>query len=313
MQTLRIERDLNRKLVEFSDRFLQLRIVSSGNSPNPDEILKAFVLEAAPFLLTTLTEPPLRNVGVGWGWTVYQTVEEFKRLCAPREPTKRLASIKPAIRFIPTCGEELSDRHVKMSSSGIAYRLDWLVNANHDQRGEHHFSLRGVPARIPNDTPPKIANAIREYILRRSEGWRQIFSGKEPLIENLDAIITSLAPIKQKGRRFSNELVSVARIDRKKLARRVEYDIGGVLVPREEHDQQVARWNGSWTGIRLDQYETCASKASRSRSPGVIVLAVGENKGKALLDALRKGFVNTLVIDETLGRSLWRQLERKTA
>jgi hypothetical protein len=312
MQTSRIERALNRRLAGISEQFLQLRVFAGGPSNEPDNILETFVLQAAPFLRTLLTEPPLTNVGVGWGWTVFQTVRIFERDGRPTDSNKEIKQGKRPIQFIPTCGEQLSDRRATMSSTGIAYHLDWYINSDDEHRGGHHLSLRGVPARIPDDTPPKIVGAIREFILRRSEGWRRIFSGKDPLAENLDAIITSLAPIKQKGRRFPDELVSVARINRKELGRRVEYDIGGVLVPRNDGDELVARWNNFWTGIKLDHYKKCSSNACRSRSPGVVVLAVGENKGKVLLDAVRNGYVNTIVIDETLGDSLLRLLERKS-
>jgi DNA-binding transcriptional regulator LsrR (DeoR family) len=59
-------------------------------------------------------------------------------------------------------------------------------------------------------------------------------------------------------------------------------------------------WNRRWTGISLEQYAACAQRSVAQQSPGVVVVAIGKNKAEAVHDAVARGLINNLLVDEEL-------------
>jgi DNA-binding transcriptional regulator LsrR (DeoR family) len=106
-------------------------------------------------------------------------------------------------------------------------------------------------------------------------------------------------------------------------------DIGGVLLPKEPGEieeaakkvlvqlnvktslahvnQQFARLAEHSASVQLPHIRHCADNAQGAHRPGVIGLAIGEDRAIAVLTALRRGLLNHVIIDPDLGRRLLRK------
>ena len=60
-------------------------------------------------------------------------------------------------------------------------------------------------------------------------------------------------------------------------------------------------------GARLDHLRQCARRALGASLPGVVLCAIGANKADSVMEIIRLGLANRLVVDT----DLWQQLQRK--
>jgi DNA-binding transcriptional regulator LsrR (DeoR family) len=266
--------------------------VEVSNDEKFTKRIAAFAQNVSGFLRDVLSEQ-LDFVGVALGTTLRGAIDGLSDMDVT--PSAR----QLPVWFVPTCGETLGEETNTLSSSWLALNLDKLVN----KRADCHFSLRGVMNTIPVDASAIETDTIRTFVVERADGWQRIFGEPDAAVEKLDAIMTSLAPSDQEGRLLPRELAK-AGITEKEFIQHVWYDIGGVYIPRNENDARVRLWNERSTGIKMKHYDSCAVRALAKDTPGVIVLAIWENKGEVVLDAVNRGLINTLVIDESLGEKL---------
>lgn len=214
------------------------------------------------------------------------------------------------IQFILLCGEPLGNSPTRFSSSNLASQLDVLINGG----TRIPLSLAAVPALIPKDFSRAEVNAIRKLI-SRVDAHREIFGGpnqesarRECLIDNVDTILTSIGSSATALAFGDDEFVKTAGITREDLQKLVIGDIGGVLFPRPHLgageqaalDQIVARW----TGITEKHIKYCIDRARHDKTPGVIVVAIGESKATIVYECVKRGLVNHLVIDQDLAKKL---------
>ena len=55
--------------------------------------------------------------------------------------------------------------------------------------------------------------------------------------------------------------------------------------------------NKPWTGIKEPHFRRCALRARENNLPGVTVLAVGQVRAKIVLQCLKLGLINHLILD----------------
>ena len=97
------------------------------------------------------------------------------------------------------------------------------------------------------------------------------------------------------------------------LAKLVVGDMGGVLFPRDrltpKQKQKLETVAARWTGVTVDHLKRCSRRAhdqphSFNGPPGVVVICVGKARAPFLLEAVKQGIVNHLIIDDELQEEL---------
>jgi len=218
------------------------------------------------------------------------------------------------VQFVPLTGEPLTYPDPETSSSTLAHRLSEIVNGAGDPlRGCPAFhSLAAVPAFIPAKFAPQSRKTIRDFIAEIA-GYRVIFEGAgtaaaapKPLVDQLDGIVTGVGTVSAgvSGRLLDDRLVAEG-VTKDQVQERVIGDIGGVFLPRSARDGVVRGINDRWTGVRLEHIAGCAQAAARDGDrAGVVVVAIGRAKAPPLLECVRGGLINELIIDHDLAQAL---------
>ena len=248
-------------------------------------------------------------IGVAWGEMVASAVNAIQRAQANRRESHRTDRM-----VIPLLGEPLGRNITQHSSSVLAAKLAETLNPGVEPGST--LSLAPVPALIPADMTKADISAIRKLI-GRITAYRQIYGAEEneshaegkpvPWIDCVDTILTSIST-QERPLGFSDDrLIRAAGIRRERLNELVIGDLCGVVIPRPHLDSQAKNEIESimarWTGVRIDQLEGCANRV-RNNAPGVIVLAIGANKASVVHEALRRGLIQHLFMDEDLADRL---------
>jgi DNA-binding transcriptional regulator LsrR (DeoR family) len=242
--------------------------------------------------------PRVRCIGVAWGRTIAGLVGGLRQIFpqseAPAEP----------VQFFPLTGEPLTNPDPETSSSTLAHRLNEIVNGG---KGIFH-SLAAVPAFIPAKFPRKSVHTIRAF-LAEIVGYRAIFErdqGRKPLVDQMDSIVTGVGTVSAEATgRLLEDRMRAEQITKEELGRLVIGDIGGVFVPRSPKNETVRGINERWTGASLAHFAGCASAAVHKKDRvGVIVLAIGSAKAQIILECVRLGLANELIIDHDLAQAL---------
>jgi len=247
-------------------------------------------------------------VGVSWGTTVANLATGISANC-------RVAARKPnPIMFVPLCGEPLGLTGTHFSASTLAAKLDGVLNGG----TTHSHSLAAVPALIPKTFSTNEISIIRKLI-GHVEAYKKIFAGasrrnihEEPLIDKLDTILASVGAAETTLGWGHDELGRTAGFNRSDLKELIIGDISGVLIPkpklRDADKKKLIRIEERWTGIREDHIRNCALRAKRDKTTGVIVSTIGRNKAAIVLECVKRGLINHLLIDQDLADELVRLL-----
>jgi DNA-binding transcriptional regulator LsrR (DeoR family) len=272
---------------------------AAGSKASWVERIRYFGSEVGPQLLSLLSESDC--VGVGWGRTVAAAISGLKRACESPPPRPR----GPLV-CVATVGGLVGELKVRAESSSsiLASRLAETVNGD----WEHLYTLHGLEAFISFLDRPDEFEAIRRRI-ERFPNYQAIFGshGQPGVIDRLDTIITSCGDAHHYNQFWTTELPRIG-VSPEKLNRLTHGNIGGVLLERAGLDSadralfaDIAR---RWTGITRRHYEQCAR-----RKPGVVLLALGDNKADVVLRCVSLGLVTELIIDEDLALALWDKLD----
>ena len=281
----------------------QIRVFDSGtNSPTPqamDQRRKRFGRVAAGRLLEIFNKSSV--VGISWGRCVNNLIQGL-------DNTNPFSREKSPIQFVPTCAELISLAMPEYSSTRLADRLNDVINNGKGTR----LSLSGVPAYIPRRYKKEQAQTIRQYINDISS-YKKIFHGRDAIIEKMDTMITSIgSPTLPVGGCIS-DLQDACDIKTKRLQSLIVGDIGGVLIPQpglnKAGRELVKELNKAWTGISYSHLEHNAEMAKQNpKRPGNIIVAIGQDKAPALIEIIRLGLANELMIDKDLENTLIRSV-----
>lgn len=238
-----------------------------------------------------------RVVGVAWGRTIKSVLEGIQVSHLPFGAAHQ-------IEFAAVCAELVSLAQSGHSSSMLASSLDGIFNPEPDESPQ----LTAFPAYIPARYDESVRNSIRTYV-SDTAGYRRVFSGPDALIGRMDMLMTSVGSANSPIHGSFDELVSAGEVDAAELRKLVLGDMAGILIPRRDLDaadaQIVGGLNEMSTGIRLEHVKAIARRgfADPDRA-GVVVLALRSERAEIVLELVRRGLVNEVVIDHACARAL---------
>ena len=284
----------------------EIRVVDTGGGGTSERATDLRLIRLGRGAATRVGELLQRSAvfAVTWGTTVSNIVEALA--AAP----PRL--VRP-VQFVPVCAEPHLRSSNKDTSSHLVARLHQLLQP----QAPPPPSLTGVPALIPRGFTGEDAKSIRRFI-NQTASYSEIFAGKDPLINRVDTLITSVGPSKYPMGFIHDEVLSAGSLPRKKLTSArlsslVVGDIGGVLIPRRDLSRadraEVEALNAMWTGIHLKHLQRIARNARRNNRPGVIVVSL--DRPEIVAEVIRQGLVNELIIDRPSTLKVAQLLEER--
>jgi DNA-binding transcriptional regulator LsrR (DeoR family) len=287
-------------LLQERSQSLRNVAVRPANKGSWDERIRAFGCEVAPLLMSLLSGS--RCVGLAWGRTVSAAISGVERLCEspPARPDGPLVCVA-------TVGGMVGELKVRAESSSsiLASRLADTVNGN----WESLYTLHGIQAFLSYVDSSDEIPIIKKHIAQLPN-FQAIFGGpgRPGVINELDAIVTSCGNAHHFNQFWTTELPRLGVSPEK--FNRITDNIGGVPLAKEglspEDEALLRDISGRWTGVTRKHYEQCAL-----RHPGVILLAIGNNKAEVVLKCVELGLVNELIIDEDLATALWDLVDPK--
>lgn len=275
---------------------------------------------------------PARCIGIAWGRTLQSVTQGVVALShKPRDKPSR-ATVFPingdVLADVP--GEELSDvfpDQTRLSPSFHAAQLAQGLNGT----AEGALSLISVSAIVPLKYQKRTFNGRSEADIIKQftseiTGYKRIFgeTAKQksprrtsldrevvsPLANEADALLLAVGSAEFPRRYWSQAFMNYIGTTVEEIAALTYGDIGAVLVPRDHltkaQEKEFRAITECYTGIRLDQIANCASRAAvaGARAPGVLAFGVGRSRRRIMLECIRRGLVNHILIDDDLARSL---------
>lgn len=269
-----------------------------GQPAGEEEALAAFARQATPHIRDLVLRS--RYCGVTWGRMLQNVIRAMRNL--------RMPARSPRLDVIPLAGEPLGMEPTPSSSSTLAHELGRIINGDK----YHARSLTMVPALVPSDFTRAERLAVFKLVERLPDYgaiFGRVAAHQKLKTEayRLDCILTSLFP---RALGFTGgQALSDAEMEL------FVGDMGGVMFPRPDLSKADERLTqdieARWTGLRQDHVEACAERArafadDRKGPPGVILISVGEKRAHVVLEAIKRGLINHLVIDSQLEQALTR-------
>ena len=298
-------RGLEDKLKGLSPRLRSVSVFYSGSQgtrPEDWDIRLKYHSAFAARKVVRLLEQS-QNVGVAWGHQVASIVSALASIGVKKA--------LPKIRFIPTSGEPL--RGPSSSPERGSTSLVAQLHRRFGNESERPLSLAGVAAVISDVFEGAAREAVLRYIHDLGD-YRRIFLGTEstePLVSQIDTMLASVGSLDQGWTMYQSALVQTGGISRERLTELVAGDIAGALVKTRKRKLSPGEENEflkiveSWSGICITPHLlSIATNAISTGKPGVVVVAIGKNKANILLEVLKMGLINELIIDHDLADAL---------
>jgi DNA-binding transcriptional regulator LsrR (DeoR family) len=311
---------LNRLALRNGVRGPVLRVYSC-HSPSKDirQRMEELSRYAAPYIRDLILRAKV--CGVTWGGMLSRVVPALRELSLA-SPWKT-----DRIDIIPLSGEPLGDNPNSYSSSTLAHELGRIVNGD-EYNAE---SVAMVPAFIPDGfTSQEVQGVWRLIGLVKS--YNRIFGPPQgrastivdrsaglndnSLANSLDMVLTSVGSAERPLGHGAGRLFETGGLRIEQLRTLVIGDIGGVCYPRPdlstEEKEALRGVTSRWTGVSRRHLRGCARRAHEGdpfrSAPGVVVICVGSERAKFLIDVVKLGVVNHLIIDDDLQNALLREL-----
>lgn len=241
-------------------------------------------------------------IGVTYGMTVHGLASE---LADRRLLTQRVANVIPLVP--EPLGLPFSS--LELSSSVIAERLRVAIA----EEGAQAHSLLGIPCSLSEyfveDSRQGARQTIKRWI-RGTKAYLDIFHESTGLINQLDAIITSVGILRKNPEHPFHRIIDRALMKESQAIG----DVGGVLLTRGD-DRAEERYEKLWLGARRQTYIAVANRAAQraDQQGGVIVVAAGAEKADPVMEVARRGWVNHLLVDTSLANALGDRLLRTSS
>ena len=128
------------------------------------------------------------------------------------------------------------------------------------------------------------------------------------LISKIDTVLTSVGAMSTPVSTFHGELVKQSGLKVGELKELTYGDVGGASLERAgldaESHRQFERVANMWMGITPEDLQSVVKRAAGSKKPGVIIVTFGKHKARIVFEAVRRGLVSELFIDQDLAFSL---------
>ena len=197
------------------------------------------------------------------------------------------------------------------TSSRIASELSKTVN---DDKAPRPAWLGLVPAFIPRNSFTDKEIKVIERLIDMVPQYGRIFgprgSARTPVAADLHMILTSAGTAEHPVGFGRSPLLKLETREAKMLAENIWGDIGGVLVPKARGEQTeshplVEELTYHWTGLKMEHLGNCSRRAFEQEDPagarpGVVLLGFGVDRARLVLEAVRRGLVNHLIVSEDL-------------
>jgi len=238
-----------------------------------------------------------RIAGVAWGRTLRCVVEGIETSHLP-------LSAMTDVEFVPVCAELLMNQQRETSANRLAEALTRTFHP----KGRDVQQLTGFPAYVAGHYDDMMQKAAWRLI-RDTPNYESILSGPEAFVSRMNILLTSVGYAEALVRGGHNDLLRAGRIDPIKLQGLVVGDLGGLLIPRPSLNASqsalVDELNEMWTGISLKQVSEIAARAHcNADTSGVVVLALRAERAGTLLELVRLGLANHLIIDQDVADAL---------
>jgi len=287
--------------------------------------MEEFALQAAP-IVKELLQRVRKTVGVAWGNTIWQTTQVLRTLVHHPWRQKDFP-----IDFIPLCGDPMLnslERYADRTSSRVASELSKIVN------GEivRPIWLGLVPAFLPRNRFSKKDMKVLDRFIHLIPQYGRVFGaqkprsrGGAPLAQDLDMILTAAGSSKHPIGFGRGPLLHLEDREAEVLASHIYGDIGGVFVPKPYRNEKkpaekpkphplVQELTRLWTGLKMEHLMACATRSFAEESgqggrPGVTLLAFEKDLDIIVLEAVRRGLVNHLIVGSHLEAALLDRLK----
>jgi DNA-binding transcriptional regulator LsrR (DeoR family) len=171
------------------------------------------------------------------------------------------------------------------------------------------------PAYIPEAFQEE--EKIREF-LNLNPAMRRIYGDAEPLINQLDGIITSVGgfpkEIPFEVDEFDSMLLFSEHIPEEKVKELIAAGIIGnilgycIIERGKTPNDIVTKTNDRFLGPRPQHLIKCAGRARKEDNIGVMIVASGKKKAEVLCTVIQDKYADEIVIDSELAKELKRQL-----
>jgi len=263
------------------------------------------------------------KIGVSWGRTLRAMAGTLREITSVERAfsielerkTQSQEEHSSTLEFVPLCGdfwveEIIKDAHY-YSSERIAADLSECFNT----RAPIEISF---PVYIPEEFQGQEQgeDKIRAF-LNLSPARKMIYGDENPLIEQLDGIITSVGGIPREVDATEDKLENISmlasfsqHIRPEKLkeleAAGVVGDVLGYFITKKgiTPNQVVNNINARFLGPELEHILECAERTRERDSIGVIVIASGDKKAEVLHTLIQGRYVNEIIIDLYLAKKL---------
>lgn len=242
------------------------------------------------------------TVGVAWGRTIRALVDGVAA-------SNRLVDPSHVIEFLPVCAEFVKLTQRGYSASRLAELLDDIYN---DGKGET-VSLTGFPAFIPRAYDADMQRSIRQLV-SDTPSHAHVFSGDDPLVARMDMLISSVGSSDRPLIGALEELMHAGQVSAEQIGELIVGDLSGILIPREGLSPTdralVEDLNRMWTGLQIEHVRDLAARAANDpQLAGVVIIALQSERGDAILELIRSGLVNELIIDHAAADRLFELLK----
>lgn len=252
---------------------------------------------------------PADVIGITWGRTLSKLLEAARKT---RLPARYSGKKQPTI--IPLCGESLgANWPSNLSSSALTQEFGEVLTTG---SGNGYLALSMIPVFLPGPKafPDDEVKAVKK-LLQYSPAYAKIFGpggrNERPLVDRLDIVITSIS---QEDRAFGVDDPDYTwkTLKLREFGDMVIGDLAGIPLPRPDTSPKTLNaLQERWTGLQEDHLRACAQRASAADNApaGVIVVGAGRERAACIIEAVRRGLVNHVVVDEDLGRTLIDRLK----
>ena len=236
-------------------------------------------------------------VGVAWGRTLRALIDGIEKFNRPAENANDII-------FMPVCAELVVHIQRGYSATRLAELLDDIYN---DGNGPT-INMSGFPAFIPQFYDDDMRRAIKQFV-SDTPSYARVFSGSDGLVHQMDTLISSVGSSQTPLLGALEELTYAGQLDRDQLSELIVGDLGGILIPKPDLSEmdklRVEGLNKMWTGIQMQHVRDLARRAANnSNINGVVIVALQAERGETVLELIRLGLVNELIIDQAVADRL---------
>ena len=276
----------------------ELYVFDSGKtSQDHDEPVRRFARPTAAYLSRQLIKGNVKHIGISWGVALLSLVDVL-RVTLSNHPRKA-----DSVICIPIAGSPPEvEAYNKTSSAHLAGALSRILNGS--AQAAFSFSVGGW---IPAGFSARECAAIRKFCFA-SPSYEKAFKDHGGIVHQLDCVLTSVGATKDVERPWFKAAAQASTVSLDEFRDLSVGNIAGCFLPVPGLDARGRKVldsvNQRWLGIQISHLQHCAATALRKRTPGVVVVAVGEGKAPVVLEAIKHKLVNIVCCDMRLMKRL---------